>query len=201
MEQKDSQREKPHVVIIDNYDSFTYNLVQAFGELEAQVSVILNDQIPPEEIALRHPTHLCISPGPGSPETAGISKEVIQHYQGKIPLLGVCLGYQCIVEVFGGEIVHASQILQGKTSMVEHQKTFPFQNISNPFIAMRYHSLIANAETLPPCLEPLAWTEAQELMAVRHRSFPILGLQFHPESILTLEGNTILSNFLKWNLT
>ncbi|MGK5092110.1 aminodeoxychorismate/anthranilate synthase component II [Deltaproteobacteria bacterium TL4] len=191
---------KRHVVIIDNYDSFTYNLVQVFGELGSRVSVVLNDQISVEALQTLTPTHLCVSPGPGSPQTAGISKALIKRYCGELPILGVCLGHQCIAEVFGGRIIPAAQILHGKTSLIYHPQVFPFEKLPNPFPAMRYHSLIVDWPSLPPCLLPLAWTEQKELMAVRHEHYPLLGIQFHPESILTPLGNQILNDFLQWKV-
>ena len=185
-----------HVLLIDNYDSFTYNLVQLFGTLGAQVEVVLNDQISIEEIEAKKPSHLCVSPGPGSPQDAGISKTVIQRLGGVIPILGVCLGHQCIVDVFGGRILSAPQILHGKTSWIFHDQTFPFQKMPKPFQAMRYHSLIGEMASLPPCLKAQAWTEQQELMAVAHQELPIWGVQFHPESVLTPEGTHLLETFL-----
>lgn len=196
VEQKKRNRGKYHVVIVDNYDSFTYNLVQAFGNLGAKVSTVLNDQLEIEDIFQMSPTHLCVSPGPGMPENAGLSNELILKNPQRIPLLGVCLGHQCIVEAFGGKVVRASRILHGKTSMIIHNGQFPFENVSNPFMAMRYHSLIAQEETLPDCIQPLAWTEEKELMAIRHCALPLWGIQFHPESVLTPEGNKILEAFL-----
>ncbi len=184
------------VVLIDNYDSFTYNLVQAFGTLGAEVRVFYNDHIDLESIAAQHPTHLCISPGPGRPKDAGISKDVILHYGPTIPLVGVCLGHQCMVEALGGTITHADHILHGKASGIYHNNHFPFRDLPSPFQATRYHSLIADPYTLPECLEATAWTQDHELMAVRHTSWPMIGLQFHPESILTTAGKTILLNFL-----
>ncbi|MBF0239373.1 MAG: aminodeoxychorismate/anthranilate synthase component II [SAR324 cluster bacterium] len=184
------------VVVVDNYDSFTYNLVQAFGILRAEVRVVLNDKTSLSELEAMEPTHVCISPGPGTPAQSGISKAVIEHFKDKIPVLGVCLGHQCIIELFGGKVISAPKIMHGKASPVFHQGTLLFENLPNPMMAMRYHSLIGCYSSLPACLIPEAWTAEQELMAVRHREFQVFGIQFHPESILTPEGPQILERFL-----
>ncbi len=187
--------------MIDNYDSFTYNLVQYFGELGAQVDVVRNDLISLEEITQRAPTHLVISPGPCTPNEAGISIAAIQAFAGKIPILGVCLGHQSIGQAFGGYVVHASHIMHGKTSDVHHQQQGVFQALPASFQATRYHSLVIDKHRLPDCLEITAWTETQtgeidEIMGVRHKTLPIEGVQFHPESILTEHGHQLLQNFL-----
>lgn len=188
------------LLLIDNYDSFTYNLAQYFAELEITVKVIRNDQINIKEIASLQPKYIVISPGPCTPNEAGISLQVIKHFAGKIPILGVCLGHQAIVHAFGGVITHAKQIMHGKTSKIYHSNKSIFQDLPNPFTATRYHSLVAEYESLPDCLEPLAWTQQQDsidqLMAVRHKSLPLVGIQFHPESILTTHGQELLRNYL-----
>jgi len=189
------------LVMIDNYDSFTYNLVQYFGELGAEVKVFRNDQVTVAEIEALAPDHLVISPGPCSPREAGISVEAIQYFAGKLPILGVCLGHQSIGQAFGGRIVHAKQIMHGKTSMVYHSDVGVFKGLSNPFEATRYHSLVIEQASLPECLEVTAWTRNEdgsmdEIMGVRHREFVIEGVQYHPESILTQHGHQQLSNFL-----
>lgn len=184
------------LLIIDNYDSFTYNLVQYFGELHADPRVYHHDKISIEEIKNLRPKYLCISPGPGSPKDAGISNEVIKVFAGKIPILGVCLGHQCIAEVFGGNVVSAEHLMHGKTSSIYHYGDALFQNIPNPFEATRYHSLLIERKTFPDCLEIIAETAEQEIMGLRHRQFPLWGIQFHPESILTTHGKKLLSNFL-----
>lgn len=183
------------IALIDNYDSFTYNLVQYLEELGAQVRVFLNDAIEVEDLKVLAPSHIVISPGPGKPAGAGISKEVIRILGTEIPLLGVCLGQQCIGEVFGGQVVQAPRLMHGKTSTIYHDDDPLFADVPNPFVATRYHSLIV-AEPLPPELELTAWTSDGEIMGLRHRRFPIHGVQFHPESILTTHGKQILSNFL-----
>ena len=185
------------ILIIDNYDSFTYNLVHYFGELEAEPRVYRHDQITLEEIEALKPDYLCISPGPGRPSDAGISKGVIATFAGKIPMLGVCLGHQCIAEVFGGEITRATRLMHGKTSSIHHDGKNLFKNLPNPFSATRYHSLLVERETFPDCLEIIAETEDGEIMALRHRTLPLWGVQFHPESILTEEGKLLLKNFLE----
>ena len=190
------------LLMIDNYDSFTYNLVQYFGELGADVRVCRNDRIGLEEIAALAPTHIVISPGPCSPHEAGISVEAIQHFAGKIPILGVCLGHQAIGEAFGGRVVHAGQVMHGKTSLIHHTGQGVFAGLANPFEATRYHSLVIEQASLPDCLEVTAWTERpdggrEEIMGVRHRQYAVEGVQFHPESILTQHGHDLLRNFLR----
>ncbi len=189
------------LLMIDNYDSFTYNLVQYFGELGAEVQVFRNDQITCEEIKTLAPQYLVISPGPCSPNQAGISIAAIQAFAGKIPLLGVCLGHQSIGQAFGGKIIHAGQIRHGKSSGIEHTGDGLFKNIPNPFEATRYHSLVIERASLPDCLEITAWTKTpdgqmEEIMAIQHKTLPVIGVQFHPESILTLQGHALLKNFL-----
>jgi len=184
------------LLVIDNYDSFTYNLVQYFGELGADPLVKRNDEITPDEIAALKPERICISPGPCTPNEAGISCEVIRRFGPATPLLGVCLGHQSIGHVFGGDVVRAGRLMHGKTSPIHHDGTGVFAGIPSPFEATRYHSLLVKRETFPACLEITAWTEEQEIMGLRHREFPIHGVQFHPESILTLEGKKLLKNFL-----
>ncbi len=186
----------PRLLLIDNYDSFTYNLVQAFLVLGADVLVHRNDAIGVEEARALAPTHLCISPGPGTPRDAGISMDMIRAFAGKIPVLGVCLGHQSIVEVFGGEVVRAGRLMHGKVSEVEHDGRGVFAGLPQPFAAGRYHSLIAKPETLPAELEVSARTSQGEIMGVRHVEFVLEGVQFHPESILTPDGPTLMDNFL-----
>lgn len=185
------------LVIIDNYDSFTYNLVQYFQILGIRVSVYRNDEITPLQIENLKPKYLVISPGPCTPKEAGISVKVIQKLAGKMPILGVCLGHQSIGAAFGGKIVGSKRIMHGKTSMIYHDNKTIYKGIENPFIATRYHSLIVERQSLPDCLEISAWTENGEIMGVRHKEYPIEGVQFHPESILTKLGLEILENFLK----
>ncbi len=185
------------LMVIDNYDSFTYNLVQYFLELGEEVRVYRNDEITVSEIQKLSPQKIVISPGPCTPNEAGISVETIKAFSGKIPLLGVCLGHQSIGQAFGGKIVRAQKVMHGKTSMIHHDGKTLFKNIENPFEATRYHSLIIEKETLPDCLEITAWTEEGEIMGVRHKNLLVEGIQFHPESILTKEGKKILGNFLK----
>jgi anthranilate synthase/aminodeoxychorismate synthase-like glutamine amidotransferase len=184
------------LLMIDNYDSFTYNLVQYFGELGEDIEVFRNDKISIPEIEKLDPEVLVISPGPGTPQDAGISLDVIKHFAGKIPLLGVCLGHQCIGESFGGKIVSAPTLMHGKTSSIHHSGNDLFKGLPNPFEATRYHSLIIEKESLPDCLEITAWTEEKEIMGVRHKTQSLFGVQFHPESILTKEGKVLLNNFL-----
>jgi len=184
------------LLMIDNYDSFTYNLVQYFGELGETIEVFRNDKISIQEIEKLDPEVLVISPGPGKPKDAGISLEVIHHFQGVIPILGVCLGHQCIGEAFGGKIVAAPRLMHGKISLIYHTAQDIFRDLPNPFEATRYHSLIIEQESLPDCLSLTAWTEEQEIMAVHHKKHLITGVQFHPESILTKEGKRLLNNFL-----
>ncbi len=189
------------LLMIDNYDSFTYNLVQYFGELGADVRVFRNDRITVEEIEALGPDHLVVSPGPCTPDEAGVSVAAIRHFAGRIPILGVCLGHQSIGQAFGGRIVHAREIMHGKTSPVHHRGEGVFRGLPSPYQATRYHSLVIDRETLPDCLEVTAWTETEdgtmeEIMGVRHREYPIEGVQFHPESILTEHGHRLLANFL-----
>jgi anthranilate synthase/aminodeoxychorismate synthase-like glutamine amidotransferase len=184
------------LLVIDNYDSFTYNLVQYFGELGADPLVRRNDEITPDEIAALKPERIVISPGPCTPNEAGISCEVIRRFGPTTPLLGVCLGHQSIGHVYGGDIVRAGRLMHGKTSPIHHNGTGVFAGIPSPFEATRYHSLLVKRETFPAVLEITAWTEEHEIMGLRHREFPIHGVQFHPESILTLEGKKLLKNFL-----
>ncbi|MGQ0385123.1 MAG: anthranilate synthase component II [Gammaproteobacteria bacterium] len=186
----------PRLLLIDNYDSFTYNLVQAFMVLGAEVRVHRNDRITIGEAESLEPTHLCVSPGPGTPSDAGISTRMIERFAGEIPVLGVCLGHQALVEVFGGRIGRAPRLMHGKTSMVQHDGKGLFAHLPNPFEAGRYHSLIAVRDALPPVLEVTAWTEEGEIMGVRHRRDDVEGVQFHPESILTPEGPRLLAAFL-----
>jgi anthranilate synthase component 2 len=190
------------LMMIDNYDSFTYNLVQYFGELGAEVKVYRNDQITIEEIEALAPEHLVISPGPCTPNEAGISVAAINHFAGKLPILGVCLGHQSIGQAFGGTIVHAREIMHGKTSMVYHADVGVFAGLANPFEATRYHSLVIEQATIPACLEVTAWTQhtdgsRDEIMGVRHTEYNIEGVQYHPESILTQHGHAQLANFLQ----
>ena len=189
------------LLMIDNYDSFTYNLVQYFGELGADVQVFRNDQISLDEVAALNPERIVISPGPCTPNEAGISLAVIKHFAGKVPLLGVCLGHQSIGQAFGGKIVHAREIMHGKTSMIYHNDVGVFKGLENPFEATRYHSLVIEKDSLPDCLEVTAWTvdekgELDEIMGVRHKTLDVEGVQFHPESILTQHGHDMLKNFL-----
>ncbi|HXX80176.1 MAG TPA: aminodeoxychorismate/anthranilate synthase component II [Thermodesulfovibrionales bacterium] len=185
------------LLMIDNYDSFTYNLVQYLGELGEEIRVFRNDAITIQEIRGLGPERIVISPGPCTPNEAGISVEVIRQFGGKIPLLGVCLGHQSIGAAFGGEIIRAPRLMHGKTSTIHHDGRTIFEGLSNPFEATRYHSLLIRRETLPQCLEITAWTDRDEIMGVRHREFIVEGVQFHPESILTTEGKALLGNFLK----
>jgi len=185
------------LLMIDNYDSFTYNLVQYLGELGEEIRVFRNDKITIPEIERLNPERIVISPGPCTPKEAGISIEVIRHFAGKVPILGVCLGHQSIGAAFGGEIINAPRLMHGKTSMIYHDEKRLFEGLPNPFEATRYHSLIIKKETLPECLEITAWTEMDEIMGVRHKEYIIEGVQFHPESILTKEGMNLLRNFLK----
>ena len=189
------------LLMIDNYDSFTYNLVQYLGELGEDVHVHRNDKIDLDSIRDMQPQHIVISPGPCTPNEAGISIQVIQVFQGKIPILGVCLGHQSIGQCFGGKIVHAHEIIHGKTSEIYHNGSHVFSGFQNPFTATRYHSLVIEKASLPDCLEINAWTQdddgnLDEIMGVRHKSLPISGVQFHPESILTSYGHELLQNFL-----
>jgi anthranilate synthase component 2 len=185
------------LLMIDNYDSFTYNLVQYFGELGEEVRVFRNDEITVEGIAALKPDRLVVSPGPCSPAEAGISVAAIQAFAGKVPLLGVCLGHQSIGAAFGGRIVHARLLMHGKTSPVHHAGAGVFRGLPNPFIATRYHSLAIERDSLPACLAVTAWTDDGEIMGVRHREFAVEGVQFHPESIRTEHGHRLLKNFLQ----
>ena len=189
------------LLMIDNYDSFTYNLVQYLGELGEDICVFRNDKITVREIEQMNPDRIVISPGPCTPNQAGISIETIRHFGGKIPILGVCLGHQSIGAAFGGEIIRAPYLMHGKTSLIRHDGKTIFEGLANPFEATRYHSLVIRRETLPDCLEMSAWTEAEGLtgiiMGVRHKQFLIEGVQFHPESILTTVGKDLLRNFIR----
>ena len=184
------------LLVIDNYDSFTYNLVQYLGELGQELLVIRNDAITVDEIVAMKPERIVISPGPCTPKQAGISVETIKRLAGLIPILGVCLGHQSIGEAFGGDVVRAPRLMHGKTSMIRHDQRTIFQNLPNPFEATRYHSLIVRRESLPSCLEVTAETDEGEIMGLRHRTFTVEGVQFHPESILTRPGKHLLRNFL-----
>ena len=189
------------LLMIDNYDSFTYNLVQYFGELAQDVRVYRNDQIAVREIHALAPERIVVSPGPCTPNEAGISVEVIHEFAGKLPILGVCLGHQSIGQALGGRIVHAEQVMHGKTSDIHHNNSDVFAGLQSPFVATRYHSLVIERESLPDCLEITAWTrsdtgELDEIMGVRHKEHPVFGVQFHPESILTTCGHDLLKNFL-----
>ena len=185
------------VIVIDNYDSFVYNLVQYVGELGAEVKIYRNNKITLNQIKKLDPKRIVISPGPGRPEDAGISCKVIQELAAQIPILGVCLGHQCIGFVWGARIIQAARLMHGKTSMIYHNRKGIFKNIPNPFVATRYHSLIVSNNNLPSALQIIAWTKDDEIMGLKHKRFPIWGVQFHPESILTRGGKDILKNFLK----
>ncbi|MBK7541212.1 MAG: aminodeoxychorismate/anthranilate synthase component II [Candidatus Competibacteraceae bacterium] len=190
------------LLMIDNYDSFTYNLVQYFGELGEQVKVYRNDQITPDEIAALDPERIVLSPGPCTPNEAGVSLAVIDTFAGQVPILGVCLGHQSIGQAFGGRIVRAGEVMHGKTSAVHHNGQGVFADLPNPFTVVRYHSLVIDKATAPDCLEVTAWTQTaagalDEIMGVRHKTLPVEGVQFHPESILTEHGHALLHNFLK----
>jgi anthranilate synthase component 2 len=184
------------LLMIDNYDSFTYNLVQYLGELGQEVVVFRNDQVSLEEIEALNPAHIVISPGPCTPSEAGISVPAIRRFAERTPILGVCLGHQSIGQAFGGRIVHAKQLMHGKTSPIHHLDTGVFRGLKEPLVATRYHSLVIERESLPAELEVTAWTDDGEIMGVRHRSLPVEGVQFHPESILTEQGHELLRNFL-----
>ena len=186
------------ILMIDNYDSFTYNLVQYLGEMGEELKVIRNDQTTIKGIADLKPQFLMISPGPCSPNEAGISLEAIKNFVGELPIFGVCLGHQSIAQVFGGEVVRAERLMHGKTSMVYHDGKTIFAGLENPFPAARYHSLIVKKDSLPDCLEVSAWTEEGEIMAIRHKTLPVEGVQFHPESILTTSGKQLLRNFISF---
>jgi anthranilate synthase/aminodeoxychorismate synthase-like glutamine amidotransferase len=185
------------LLVIDNYDSFTYNLVQYFGELGANVVIKRNDDVSVEEIEQLQPERICISPGPGRPENAGISSDIIRELGPTIPTLGVCLGHQCIAEVFGGQVVRAERLMHGKTSNIRHNNRGVFEGLAQPLEATRYHSLIVRRESLPDSLEITAETGDGEIMGLQHRQLPVHGVQFHPESILTGEGKKLLANFLR----
>ena len=184
------------ILMIDNYDSFTYNLVQYFGELGADLKVCRNDELSLGQIKRIRPKQIVISPGPGRPEGAGISVDIIREFAGKIPIFGVCLGHQCIGYAYGGKIIRAKKLMHGKTSLIRHDNKEIFKGIENPFEATRYHSLVVEKKTMPKCLEVTARTSDGEIMGLRHKDFPLWGVQFHPESILTKEGKGILRNFL-----
>jgi len=185
------------LLMIDNYDSFTYNIVQYFGELGEDVRVYRNDEITIAEIEALNPDRICISPGPKAPAQAGISVEVLKHFAGKKPILGVCLGHQAIGEAFGGKVIRAKQVMHGKTSLIAHTGVGVFKGLPSPFTVIRYHSLAIERASLPSCLEVTAWTDDGEIMGVRHRQFDIEGVQFHPESILSEHGHALLKNFLE----
>jgi anthranilate synthase/aminodeoxychorismate synthase-like glutamine amidotransferase len=184
------------LLLLDNYDSFTYNLAQYFGELGCELLIKRNDEISLEEIAALEPRHICISPGPCTPREAGISKEVVLRFGKKIPILGVCLGHQCIAEAYGGKVVRAPRLMHGKSSMIKHHGSALFVDLATPFEAGRYHSLVVERSSVPPCLEITAESDDGEIMALRHREFSVQGVQFHPESVLTHDGKKILANFL-----
>ncbi len=191
------------LIMIDNYDSFTYNVVQYLAELGADVQVYRNDAVTVEAIAAKNPKHIVISPGPCTPNEAGISMAVIKHFAGKVPLLGICLGHQCIAQVYGGKIVRAQQVMHGKTSAIFHNNTGVFQGLKNPVQATRYHSLVVDRAHVPEGFSVNAWTEnpdgsMEEIMAIRHHELAIEGVQFHPESILTEQGHELLKNFLEY---
>ncbi|MFM7227906.1 MAG: anthranilate synthase component II [Betaproteobacteria bacterium] len=184
------------ILVLDNYDSFTYNLVQYFGELGEDVRTFRNDEITIEAIEQLNPSRICISPGPCTPHEAGISVPVLQHFAGKLPILGVCLGHQSIGAAFGGKVIRAQQVMHGKTSPIKHTGVGVFKNLPSPYTIIRYHSLAIERDSLPDCLEVTAWTDDGEIMGVRHTQFPIEGVQFHPESILSEHGHALLKNFL-----
>jgi para-aminobenzoate synthetase component II len=184
------------LLLIDNYDSFTYNLAQYFGELGCELVIKRNDEISLAEVAALAPEHICISPGPCTPLEAGISKDLVLRFGAKIPILGVCLGHQCIAEAYGGKIVRASSLVHGKSSTIRHNGSGLFADLPTPFEAGRYHSLVVERSSFPACLEIIAESEDGEIMALRHREFPVHGMQFHPESVLTREGKKILACFL-----
>jgi anthranilate synthase/aminodeoxychorismate synthase-like glutamine amidotransferase len=186
------------ILLIDNYDSFTYNLAQYFGELGCEIIVRRNDAIGLSEIATLAPKHICISPGPCTPREAGISKEVILRFGPQIPILGVCLGHQCIAEAYGGRVIRAARLMHGKSSKIRHNGSALFSNLPNPFEAGRYHSLVVERSAFPACLEITAESDDGEIMALHHREFPVQGVQFHPESVLTCGGKKILTSFLSY---
>jgi anthranilate synthase/aminodeoxychorismate synthase-like glutamine amidotransferase len=187
------------LLMIDNYDSFTYNLVQYLAEIGQEVEVVRNDKISIEEINKLNPQYIVISPGPCTPNEAGISLQLIEAFKGKIPILGVCLGHQSIGQAFGGKIVHAQTIMHGKTSKISHNNKGVFRGIKNPFIATRYHSLVIEKQTLPNCFDITAWTDDNEIMGIKHKELAVEGVQFHPESILSEHGHDLLKNFLDQN--
>ena len=187
------------LLMIDNYDSFTYNLVQYFSELGQEVIVRRNDQLSIEDISNLNPEFLVISPGPCTPNEAGISLDIVNNFKGKIPILGVCLGHQTIGQAFGGKIKHAQTIMHGKTSLIHHKNEGVFKGLKNPFTATRYHSLVIDRESLPACFEITAWTDDNEIMGIRHKELFLEGVQFHPESILSEHGHDLLENFIKKN--
>ncbi|GJL78407.1 MAG: glutamine amidotransferase [Nitrospinaceae bacterium] len=189
------------ILMIDNYDSFTYNLVQYLGELGADVKVHRNDEITLEQIESLQPEKIVVSPGPRTPDKAGVSVDVVKRYAGKIPILGVCLGHQSVGVAFGAEVIKAGKLMHGKTSMIEHDGKTLFENLSNPFEATRYHSLVLNRRTLPDCFEITAESEDKEIMGIRHKELFVEGVQFHPESILTACGKELLGNFLRMPVT
>ena len=184
------------ILFIDNYDSFTYNLVDLLGKMEPDLKVVRNDELPIDDISKLNPEGIVISPGPGRPEDAGISMNVIKQYGPNIPILGICLGHQSIGQIYGGKVIRADYPVHGKTSQVKHTKHFVFEDVSSPFDATRYHSLIVDRKSLPDCLEIIAETEEGVIMGIQHKHYPITGLQFHPESILTPQGQQMLANWL-----
>ena len=187
------------ILLIDNYDSFTYNLYQYLCELGAQVHVVRNDDISISQVEIMNPERIVISPGPNTPEKAGVSCDVVRHFGNRIPILGVCLGHQCIGVSYGGVVDRASEVMHGKSSLIHHNEEGLFNDLPNPFEAIRYHSLAIQQQSLPDCLEITAWTSNDIIMGVRHKEYPVVGIQFHPESIMTKPGKTLLQNFLKWN--
>ena len=184
------------LLMIDNYDSFTYNIVQYFGELGEEVRTVRNDEITLEQIAAINPDRICISPGPKAPKDAGISLDILREFKGKLPILGVCLGHQAIGEAFGGNVIRAKQVMHGKTSLIAHTGDGVFKDLPSPFTVIRYHSLAIERASLPACLEVTAWTDDGEIMGVRHKEYDIEGVQFHPESILSEHGHALFKNFL-----
>ena len=184
------------IIIVDNYDSFTYNLVQQIGAFGEKMEVYRNDKVSIEEIEDKMPDHIIISPGPCTPKEAGISNDIIKNFSGKIPILGVCLGHQCIAYTYGADVVRARRLMHGKTSMIKHDGKTIYKGLPNPFVATRYHSLIVKEDTLPDCLEVTARADDDEIMGIRHKEYPLEGVQFHPESFLTEEGPRLLKNFL-----
>jgi anthranilate synthase component 2 len=184
------------LLMIDNYDSFTYNIVQYFGELGEEVRTVRNDEITLEQIAAINPDRICISPGPKAPKDAGISLDILREFKGKLPILGVCLGHQAIGEAFGGNVIRARQVMHGKTSLIAHTGDGVFKDLPSPFTVIRYHSLAIERASLPSCLEVTAWTDDGEIMGVRHKEYDIEGVQFHPESILSEHGHALFKNFL-----